>query len=130
MINILKNLYISYYFYSLKINGKNAFHNCYACLALTFLELIVFCNLSMSMYFLFGFSLLDSGFIDDTILPVSILIVVFFVNYGFFTVGYRFKGLVEGVNDKDKSRLKFYGVKVFIASSAILLFLVVMIGLA
>lgn len=124
-MSFIKRLYISYYFYSKKINGENAFHNCYACLALTFLQLMIFCNIGVLIYFISGFSLVEAGFIDTKILPMSVLAGVFFVNYGFFTIGKRFKTLVESVSNKEAFRLRFYGLKIFIASCVTFLLLVI-----
>lgn len=127
MFNFLDRLYVSYYFYSYKINGADAFHNCYACLALTFLELTLFCNISLLVYFVSGFSLVDSSFIDGKILPMSVLAGVFCANYGFFTIGHRFKELVSGVSNQEANRQRLYGLKVFIASCITFLFLVVIL---
>lgn len=123
MLNILDNLYISFYLYSRKMNGEKTFHNFYSCLALTFLELMVFSNVSVLLFLVSGISLADTGIIDGKVLPMSILACVFFANYAFFTSNSRFKRLVDAVDDKNSDHLRLYGLKVFIVSCATFLFL-------
>ena len=125
MNRLLEYLYRSFYGLSHKVNGEDAFHNCYACLALTFFQMIIFCDIAIALYILTGVSIVSDNLIEKKIVPLSILMGVYFINYGYFTIGERYKKLVKDISKEDIDKSYRVSMKYILASASVLLFLTI-----
>lgn len=110
-------MYISFYFYSEKINGENAYHNYFACLAVTFLQLIVMANIIVLYDAVVGF---DFKWLFDDLSKIAFalfLIAIFLANYTYFTVSSRYKKIIREAVGAPRRYMPFYGVFAILAFS-------------